>query len=190
MRLRFVAVLLLYSISNANAHSFINCNTIKLSEAYSLDANGKYCINNKKGGFTIVNLATSNIELEDFSHNLNILYPGEYLSTNANFMITNSNKVVASVEHDDLVIIRDLRPNQRSKRVAPAAVWVGGGAVMGVMGVIASNPDASMRDIAAGAFGGAVTGGLSPVMGAGAIGMMASGSLGLSAGGGCTSCHQ
>jgi len=57
------------------------------------------------------------------------------------------------------------------------------------MGVIANNPDANMREIAAGAFGGTVTGRLSPIMGSGVAGMMASGSAGLAASGGCASCH-
>lgn len=86
-------------------------------------------------------------------------------------------------------MIRDINESKRNKRAAPALVWAGGGAVMGVMGVIANNPDANMREIAAGAFGGAVTGRLSPIMGSGVAGMMASGSAGLAASGGCASCH-
>lgn len=191
MKLSVVTALLLCSISSANANtcSFTNCNTVKLSENYYLDANGKYCISNKNREFTIVNLATTYIELEDSAYNLNIVYPGEYLSTTTRLMITNSKEAVASVEHDNLVVIRDVSPNKRSKRAAPALVWAGGGAVMGVMGVIANNPDASMREIAAGAFGGAVTGRLSPIMGSGVAGMMASGSIGMSASGACASCH-
>lgn len=86
-------------------------------------------------------------------------------------------------------MIRDINESKRNKRAAPALVWAGGGAVMGAMGVIANNPDASMREIAAGAFGGTVTGRLSPIMGNGVAGMMASSSAGLAASGGCASCH-
>lgn len=58
------------------------------------------------------------------------------------------------------------------------------------MAVVGSNPDAGFREVAIGAFSGAVGGGLTPIMGAGVFGTVAAGGLGVSASGGCSSCHN
>lgn len=76
--------------------------------------------------------------------------------------------------------------NQRS---APLAVWIPnaiGGAILGGMGVVASNPSAGLRPMVIGAFSGALGGALGPLIGAGQFG---GGALGVSVGGACSSCH-
>ncbi|HFQ5165926.1 TPA: hypothetical protein ACGUWI_002148 [Vibrio vulnificus] len=65
-----------------------------------------------------------------------------------------------------------------------------GGAILGAMGTVASNNNAGIRDIAGGAFGGAVAGALTPVMGGTVIAGVAAGGLGMSASGACGSCHM
>ncbi|TNI28705.1 hypothetical protein [Aeromonas veronii] len=191
MKLCLATALLLCSISSANANTcpLSNCNTLHAGEHYSINADGKYCINFNKENITVVNLSSRYIEIEDKNSNPTIIYPGEFFDVDTISTIANSTKVVISIEHDSFIVIRDINESKRNKRAAPALVWAGGGAVMGMMGVIANNPDANMREIAAGAFGGAVTGRLSPIMGSGVAGMMASGSAGLAASGGCASCH-
>ncbi|MEH8162688.1 hypothetical protein [Aeromonas allosaccharophila] len=191
MKLCLATELLLCSISNANANTcpLSNCNTLHAGEHYSINANEKYCINFNKENITVVNLSSRYIEIEDKNSNPTVIYPGEFVDVDTISTIANSTKVVISIEHDSFIVIKDINESKRNKRAAPV-VWAGGGAVIGVMGVIANNPDANMREIAAGAFGGAVTGVLSPIMGSGVAGMMASGSAGLAASGACASCHS
>lgn len=74
--------------------------------------------------------------------------------------------------------------------VAPFVAAGAGGAILGAMGTIASNPNAGARDIASSAAGGFVAGALAPIMGGNAVATVAAGSLGLSVGGGCSQCHM
>lgn len=190
MKLCLATALLLCSISSANANTcpLSNCNTLQAGEHYSINADGKYCINFNKENITVVNFSSRYIEIEDKNSNPTVIYPSEFVDVDTISTIANSTKVIISIEHDSFIVIRDINESKRNKRAAPV-VWAGGGAVIGAMTVIASNPDASMREIAIGAFGGAVIGRLSPIMGSGVAGMMASSSAGLAASGGCASCH-
>ncbi|EIF8947065.1 hypothetical protein ACUULL_002582 [Vibrio cholerae] len=63
------------------------------------------------------------------------------------------------------------------------------GGVLGGMGTVASNNNASGREIAIGAVGGAVAVGLTPVMGGTLTASVAAGGLGYSVAGACASCH-
>ncbi|EGR3966748.1 TPA: hypothetical protein RUZ63_003626 [Vibrio cholerae] len=63
------------------------------------------------------------------------------------------------------------------------------GGVLGAMGTVASNNNASGREIAIGTVGGAVAVGLTPVMGGTLTASVAAGGLGYSVAGACASCH-
>ncbi len=67
MKLCLTTALLLCSISSANANTcpLSNCNTLHAGEHYSINADGKYCINFNKENITVVNLSSRYIEIED-----------------------------------------------------------------------------------------------------------------------------
>ncbi|MFM4747542.1 hypothetical protein ACEUDE_06915 [Aeromonas veronii] len=56
MKLCLTTALLLCSISSANANTcpLSNCNTLHAGEHYSINADGKYCINFNKENITVV----------------------------------------------------------------------------------------------------------------------------------------
>lgn len=72
----------------------------------------------------------------------------------------------------------------------PIILAGGAGAILGTMGTVASNTNASTSEIAAGAFGGAVAGVMTPIMGGTLTAGVAAGGLGFSATGACNSCHM
>lgn len=78
---------------------------------------------------------------------------------------------------------------QTEGEVGPAVSAAIAGGILGGMGVIATNPNASFREVAIGVTGGAVGGGLGTIMRAGTMGAIAGGGIGLSAGGACSACH-
>ncbi|EPA1953804.1 hypothetical protein WKW42_18895 [Vibrio alginolyticus] len=150
------------------------------------------CHTHQKGAqITFVNLSSSPVEVVSPKDSTHIVYPNGYLITTGRLVVANSGGSVVSKEERGIVVVRDYggkkaNVNQRS---APLAVWIPsaiGGAILGGMGVVASNPSAGLRPMVIGAFSGALGGALGPLIGAGQFG---GGALGVSVGGACSSCH-
>lgn len=197
MLTRFLFLFGLFISSSANASFAImdDCNYLEKGLHYQLTQTKGYCLDTQKSDsiITFINLSSQRIESANIIRDVSYTYPNEYVFTSSRLAIYNAKNIVFSMEEDGILVARDRSAvNDVIPMVVPLAIWVPpavGGAILGVMGTVSSNPNAGFRDITIGAFSGAITGGFAPIIGAGVFGTVAAGSLGISAYGGCTSCH-
>ncbi|EPN8225654.1 hypothetical protein ACT3QV_003625 [Vibrio alginolyticus] len=170
------------------------CNVVKVKEHHKIPDERPYCIETEDAQVTFVNLSSNPVEVVSLKDSTHIVYPNEYVITTGRLVVANSKGAVVSKEERGIIVARDYGGKKANvnQRIAPLAVWIPsaiGGAILGGMGVVASNPSAGLRPIVIGAFSGALGGALGPLMGAGQFGVVAGGALGVSAGGACSSCH-
>ncbi|EGQ9764949.1 hypothetical protein FWP46_21180 [Vibrio alginolyticus] len=164
------------------------CNVVKVKEHHQIPDERPYCIETEDAQVTFVNLSSNPVEVVSLKDSTHIVYPNEYVITTGRLVVANSKGAVVSKEERGIVVARDYGGKKANvnQRIAPLAVWIPsaiGGAILGGMGVVASNPSAGLRPIVIGAFSGALGGA------AGQFGVVAGGALGVSAGGACSSCH-
>ncbi|MCS0351550.1 hypothetical protein ND920_07915 [Vibrio ordalii] len=121
-----------------------------------------------------------------------------FLALFSSFSLSSADLTLQEQQYKMLMVFNSTQMTQQEAMATEGAVAPiipviaagAGGAILGAMSTVASNNNAGGRDIAAGAFGGAVTGVLTPVMGGTVIAGVAAGSLGMSASGACGSCHM
>ncbi|WCE28823.1 hypothetical protein [Vibrio sp. SCSIO 43137] len=176
-------------------YDLVDCNDeFKPHAHYQFISNRGYCLDFKTDRITLVNLSNRLIDHASSSHTVSTITPEHYIISSGKFAVYNVQNLVVSKEQNDVVVIRERRSNVEAlPRIAPLAVWVPsaiGGGVLGAMGAVYNNPNAGTREIGIGIFVGALSGGLTPIMGGGVFGFVAAGSLGFSAGGGCSVCHS
>ncbi|MGI9950497.1 hypothetical protein [Vibrio hyugaensis] len=175
------------------ASSKLECNDLELGVHYQFSKDDDYCIRALLEKVVIANLSDRPVDIEDVNRNTYTLYSNDYLVTTGLMKLNNVKGIVIGLESVDAIILRNKGDvNDVKPMVIPAAVFIpmARGAVLGVMAAVARDPNVGFRGIVIGAFAGAVTGGLAPIMGAGGWGAFGAGALGIAAGGACYECHQ
>nr|WP_321280909.1 hypothetical protein [uncultured Vibrio sp.] len=186
--------------AKASMEIFDDCNHLDAGVHYQLTQEKGYCLdtNSNQKIITFVNLSSKPIESADRQLNVSYLLPNEYVYTTSRLAVYQSENIVFSLEQEGILVARDRGTDNDIVPMALPVIPVifiraaAAGATLGIMDAVATAPnnDPTFRDVAIGAFSGALGGIAAPIMGGGFFGIVSAGSIGLSAKGGCTSCHD